>query len=74
MSDHPHFEIWLEEETDKNVLFFITLSMSMKIYDRNRAYARYRLLWDRELWGVWRMSRILRGYSRLEKIFLIENQ
>ena len=48
------FERWLSDETDENVLLCLCLLLSMKIYDRGRAYARYRILHDRELWQFWR--------------------
>ena len=54
MSVHPHFEQWLENETDENVLFNLALLMSLKLYERNRHYIRYRLLSDNKLWAVWR--------------------
>ena len=50
----PFFEQWLQDETDKNVLFYLTLMMTLKIYDRNNAYVRYRLLSDKRYWEVWR--------------------
>jgi hypothetical protein len=53
----PFFEQWLNDETDKNVLFYLTLMMSLKIYDRNRAYVRYRLLSDKRYWNVWRENK-----------------
>jgi hypothetical protein len=49
-----NFEQWLSEETNEQVLLFLRLLMSMKIYDRQRAYARYRILHDHELWSDWR--------------------
>jgi hypothetical protein len=52
----PFFEQWLEDETDSNVLFFLTLMMSVKIYDRSNAYVRYRILYDKKYWNVWRTS------------------
>jgi hypothetical protein len=51
-----NFEHWLAEETDEKVLLFLRLLMSMKIYDRSRAYARYRILHERAHWDVWRMG------------------
>jgi hypothetical protein len=53
-SVHPHLEQWLNEEENENVLTQLALVMSMKLYNRGEKYARYRLLWDRGLWGVWR--------------------
>ena len=50
----PFFEQWLQDETDKNVLFYLTLMMTLKIYDRNNAYVRYRLLGDKRYLEVWR--------------------
>ncbi|MFM9947356.1 MAG: hypothetical protein ACKV1O_05400 [Saprospiraceae bacterium] len=51
---HPLFEQWLAEETDEIVLFYLTLLMSLKFYDREKAYVRYRILWDRAYWEKWR--------------------
>ena len=51
---HPHFENWLNEEKDNEVVFNLTLLMSLKMYNRTRHYTRYRLLWERQLWDVWR--------------------
>ena len=51
---HPHFEQWLDKENDKNVLLYLTVLMSLKMYERSRHYARYRLLWDNTLWDSWR--------------------
>ncbi|MEY3241193.1 MAG: hypothetical protein RIR11_2631 [Bacteroidota bacterium] len=48
------FEHWLFEEMDENVLLCLRLLLSLKIYNRSRAYARYRILHDRELWQYWR--------------------
>ena len=53
---HPDFEKWLNEEKDKTVLFYLTLLMSIKMYNRSRHYVRYRLLWEHELWDIWRKS------------------
>jgi hypothetical protein len=50
----PDFERWLVDEKDPGVLLCLRLLMSLKIYDRGRAYARYRLLHDRALWEAWR--------------------
>ncbi len=50
----PDFEQWLAEEEDSSVLLNLRLLMSLKIYDRGRAYARYCILQDRKLWDVWR--------------------
>lgn len=51
---HPLFEHWLEEETDESVLFHLTFLMSLKFYTREKAYVRYRILWDRVYWEKWR--------------------
>jgi len=51
---HPLFEQWIEEETDENVLFYLTLLMSLKFQNREKAYVRYRILWDRAHWEKWR--------------------
>ncbi len=53
---HAHFEKWLEEEEDENVLFHLRFMMGLKIYKRSQAYIRYRILWDREYWEVWRKA------------------
>jgi hypothetical protein len=53
---HPLFEQWLEEEMDENVLFYLTLLMSLKFYVREKAYVRYRILWDRAYWEKWRQK------------------
>lgn len=50
----PDFEQWLVAEEDPDVLFFLRLLLSLKIYGRPQAYARYRVLHDRALWDVWR--------------------
>lgn len=50
----PDFEQWLSKEEDPSVLLCLRLLMSLKIYDRGRAYARYRILHDRTLWDIWR--------------------
>ncbi|NJL77466.1 MAG: hypothetical protein HC892_22935 [Saprospiraceae bacterium] len=52
-SVHPSFEQWLDEENNKTVLFYLTLMMSINVYDRNSAYIRYRVLWDKENWRIW---------------------
>lgn len=46
------FEQWLEEEEDPEALFFLRMILSLKIYNRGRAYARYRILHDRTLWHL----------------------
>lgn len=51
---HPQFEHWLEKESDENVLFYLTLLMSLKLYNREEAYVRYRILWNRGYWKAWR--------------------
>lgn len=53
---HLLFEQWLEEETDENVLFYLTLLMSLKFHNREKAYIRYRILWDRAYWEKWRLK------------------
>lgn len=53
---HPEFEQWLEEEKSKKVLFYLTLLMSLKLYNREEAYVRYRILWDRGYWNGWRKN------------------
>jgi hypothetical protein len=53
---HPQFEHWLEKESDENVLFHLTLMMSLKLYNREEAYVRYRILWDRGYWKPWRKN------------------
>lgn len=53
-SVHPQFELWLEEENDENVIFHLTLLISLKLYTRDKAYIRYRILWDRLYWDEWR--------------------
>lgn len=50
----PDFERWLESEEDADVLLSLCLLLSLKIYIRPHAYARYRILHDRTLWNVWR--------------------
>ncbi len=50
----PDFENWLVAEEDPNVLLFLRPLLSLKIYDRGRAYARYRILHDKTLWNLWR--------------------
>lgn len=50
----PDFEQWLVAEEDPDVLFFLRLLLSLKIYGRPQAYARYRVLHDKALWDVWR--------------------
>ncbi len=50
----PDFENWLAAEEDPNVLLFLRLLLSLKIYDRKSAYARYRILHDKALWNLWR--------------------
>jgi len=50
----PDFERWLNEEEDPDALLFLRLLMSLKIYDRDRAYARYRILQDNTTWNLWR--------------------
>lgn len=50
----PHFEQWLADEEDPDVLLFLRLLMSRKIYSRPLAYARYRILHDKALWDIWR--------------------
>lgn len=50
----PDFERWLESEEDADVLLSLCLLLSLKIYTRPHAYARYRILHDRTLWNVWR--------------------
>jgi len=54
MAVGPSFEQWLDNETDEQVLLHLRLLTCMKIYDRERAYARYRILHDATLWEVWR--------------------
>lgn len=50
----PDFENWLAVEEDPDVLLFLRLLLSLKIYDLGRAYARYRILHDKTLWNLWR--------------------
>jgi hypothetical protein len=54
MSVHPEFESWLAAESDKQVLFYLTVLLSFKLYDSQSAYVRYCLLWNKELWDEWR--------------------
>jgi len=48
------FETWIAEEDDTEALFFLRVLLSLKIYDRGRAYARYRILHDRAFWRRWK--------------------
>ena len=48
------FEKWLEEENDENVLSNLFILLALKLYDRQSHYIRYRILWDRKYWDVWR--------------------
>ncbi len=50
----PNLEQWILEEEDQGVLLFLRFLLDMKIYDRNLAYARYRILWDKKYWDCWR--------------------
>lgn len=65
------FERWLAEEEDPNVLLCLFLLLSLKIYDRARAYARYRVLHDRTLWAVWRHGGI---YATAQSDLLAQQQ
>jgi hypothetical protein len=56
LSVHEHFEDWLMAENDNNVLSFIYFLWAWKIYDKRQAYARFRILWDKNLWDYWRKS------------------
>jgi hypothetical protein len=47
------FEQWLADEEDTEVLFFFCTLLALKIYDRGRSYARYRILHDRTFWRLW---------------------
>jgi hypothetical protein len=58
ISVHPLFEDWLRKETHKKVIFYLTLLLSMKFYERSEAYIRYRLLWDKTYWDFWRKAKI----------------
>jgi len=44
-------------------LFFVCLLLSLKIYDRNRAYARYLMLWDCAHWDSWRKGNVYAVFS-----------
>lgn len=48
------FKTWLAEEEDAEALFFLRVLLSLKIYDRSRAYARYRILHDKAYWHRWK--------------------
>lgn len=54
LSINPIFEHWLEKEEDRSVLFFLRILVSLKIYDRNQAYTRHIMLWDRRYWLDWK--------------------
>ncbi len=50
------FEKWLEEENNNNVLSNLFILLALKLYDRQSHYIRYRILWDRKYWDVWRKN------------------
>lgn len=51
---NSHFLKWLNEEENDHVLQFICLLLSWKMYKKDIAYARFRILWDRKYWVAWR--------------------
>lgn len=51
---HPDFELWLtNEKKNRSVIVFLTVMMTLKLYETNHSYIRYRILWDKEIWRVW---------------------
>ena len=48
------FEKWLQEENDDNVMSNLYILLALKLYDRQSHYIRYRILWDRKYWNIWR--------------------
>ena len=53
-SVHPNFEDWLEEVENEDVMFHLHFAMTLKLYDRNDHYSRFRLLWDKIYWQNWK--------------------
>ncbi|MEM6319912.1 MAG: hypothetical protein AAF960_19730 [Bacteroidota bacterium] len=51
---HADFEQWVRQETDDSVLVHLYLLLGLKVYQSRQAYARYRILHEREHWSVWR--------------------
>ncbi len=47
LSIHPDFESWLEKTKNDNVLTLIYIAVSLKIYDRGRAFARQLIMSDK---------------------------
>jgi Zn-finger protein len=47
---HKNFEQWLDNEDDMNIIYHLTFLLSLKIYDKEGQYVRYRILWDNETW------------------------
>ncbi len=55
---NPDFEKWIDAEEDANVLFWLRLLISLKLYDRNLSYTRHQVLWDKQHWNLWRNTTI----------------
>jgi hypothetical protein len=50
---HPDFELWLTNEKNRSVIVYLTVLMTLKLYDTGHSYIRHRILWDKEIWGIW---------------------
>ena len=51
---HPKFEEWLAKETDINLLSSLLLLVSLKLYNRDQAFARQEILKTKKYWKIWR--------------------
>ncbi|TAF75247.1 MAG: hypothetical protein EAZ53_06410 [Bacteroidetes bacterium] len=54
-SSHYEFITWIEEELSEKVLDYLCLLLFWKMYNKELAYARFRILWDKTYWDSWRM-------------------
>lgn len=51
---HPDFEIWIENEHDSNILTFLDILVSLKLYQREEAFARQQILTNNKYWSIWK--------------------
>jgi hypothetical protein len=53
-SVHPDFEEWFDKENDSNVLLFLMILVSLKLYDKSSHFIRFQILYNKKYWDKWR--------------------
>ncbi len=54
LGTHPDFEAWIQTEDNENVMLHLRILMALKLSSAAERYIRFRVLWDRKYWEVWR--------------------